>query len=108
MNLNKTKMMIMGKTKQKVRFKINNIEIENVTAYKYMGITIDKQLNFKKHIADIKNKARDRLYVFKVLCGKNRGLGTDKARNIYRATIRSILENASSITKNAKNNTRKK
>lgn len=43
--------MILGKTvNTRVQIKINNVEIETVRTYKYLGIQIDEKLKFDENV----------------------------------------------------------
>ena len=55
LSLNKSKSKYMtfqmpNKTTQTLSLKINNIDIEKVEEFNYLGLTIDTNLNCKKHI----------------------------------------------------------
>ena len=60
LNFTKTKAMIFTPIKinpaQLISITINGIAIEYVDDYKYLGLTIDKNLNFKNHIAGVNRK----------------------------------------------------
>ena len=44
-----------NKTTQTLSLKINNIDIEKVEEFNYLGLTIDTNLNWKKYIEKISN-----------------------------------------------------
>ena len=61
LSLNKSKskyttFQMPNKTTQTLSLKINNIDIEKVEEFNYLGLTIDTNLNLKKHIEKISNK----------------------------------------------------
>ena len=58
LNLSKTKTMLFGnhKSDQQVKIKINGVEIENVTEFKFLGVTIDDKITWKAHIKHIQSK----------------------------------------------------
>ena len=59
LNLNKTKAMIITHKRYDLPLQniiINNTEIEYVNEYKYLGLIIDKELNFKKHISNLNSR----------------------------------------------------
>ena len=65
-NYKKTKCMrfTKGNQREKHIFKINNIDIENVSEFKYLGITIGhNSCNFNPTINDLSNKANRALYM---------------------------------------------
>jgi len=59
MNAKKTKFMIISPSKPPTMCSpplINNVPIEQVNSYKYLGLVIDEQLKWKSHIKHIINK----------------------------------------------------
>ena len=99
-NLSKTKIIVMGKNNNNIDMSLNNTPIEQVNTYKYLGTILDKNLNFSKHLEYLKNKATERLNIFKIICANRNSIAPHKARTVYIATIRSILERGSSYTSN--------
>ena len=62
-NINKTKIVNFNSRKySNIHLQINNISIQNEIEYKYLGIIIDKDINFKNHIVNINNKLSKILY----------------------------------------------
>lgn len=51
--------------------KIKNEEVEQVDSYKYLGITIDKQLDWRKHSEQVSAKANKRMYFLRKLISFN-------------------------------------
>ena len=68
-NLSKTKGMIFTRRKTaQITVKLNNIPVEFVNEFKYLGLTIDHKLTFQTHIDNIKkkvNQANGKIYYFK-------------------------------------------
>ena len=60
MNLSKTKYIIFGnkKTKDHIKIKINDIEMERVFSNKFLGVTIDSKLDWKPHLNLLKKMAK--------------------------------------------------
>ena len=59
LNLNKTKAMLVTHkrlTNPIQNIVINNTEIEYVSEYKYLGLIIDKDLSFKKHVSNLNSR----------------------------------------------------
>lgn len=58
LNLNKTKAMFFGKYKANSNIKLNidGVEIEKVSEYKFLGVTIDEKLTWKPHIKHVQSK----------------------------------------------------
>ena len=54
---------------------------------KYLGVVLDRQLKFHKHLRDMEKKATARLSALQVLTGSAWGISMDDTRNIYRSTI---------------------
>ena len=62
-NINTTKIVNFNSRKySNIHLKINNISIQNEIEYKYLGIIIDKDINFKNHIVNLNNKLSKILY----------------------------------------------
>ena len=62
-NINKTKIVNFNSRKySNIHLKINKISIQNEIEYKYLGIIIDKDINFKNHIFNLNNKLSKILY----------------------------------------------
>ena len=58
LNIYKTKLILFHRTrvKHKLNIKINNIAIKQSTNFKFLGILIDENRNWKMQINNIKNK----------------------------------------------------
>ena len=58
LNIDKTKLILFHRTrvKHKLNIKINNIAIKQSTNFKFLGILIDENRNWKMQINNIKNK----------------------------------------------------
>ena len=58
LNINKTKLMIFGNQKidDEITLRINNVPIERVYEYKFLGVIIDHRLSWKSHINLVKRK----------------------------------------------------
>ena len=57
MKANKDKCHLVISNNEKVPMKIDNIELENTSSEKLLGIIIDSKLNFKEHLERIMKKA---------------------------------------------------
>jgi hypothetical protein len=65
-------MLIKGKKKintNNITIKIDNNTLEQVTTYKYLGVHIDCQMNWKMHFNYIINKTRTYIPLFMDLDG---------------------------------------
>ena len=59
LNIGKAKHMTYHNIKKKMNYPvltINNVEIERVTHFKFLGLVLDSQLNWKKHLDHISLK----------------------------------------------------
>ena len=54
---------------------------------KYLGVVLDKRLNFHEHLRDMEKKATTRLSALQAPTGSMWGISMDDMRNIYRSTI---------------------
>ena len=63
MKANKDKCHLVISNNEKVSMKIDNIELENTSSEKLLGITIDSKLNFKEHLEGIIKKASRKVNV---------------------------------------------
>lgn len=70
LNINKTKGMVIATEnnymkflREKLAVKIDNIEIELVNSYKYLGFIVDRQMKFKEHIQYICKKVAKKIGV---------------------------------------------
>ena len=87
LSLNKRKSNYMtfqmpNNTKLTLSLKINNIDIEKVEEFNYLGLTIDTNLNWKKHIKQISNK-----------CSKTIGI-LNRLKHMLPLEIKIMLYNA--------------
>ena len=67
-NMDKTKYMLFHPTNKKREIDIpeliiNNIKIERVNSFKFLGITIDNTLNWNKHVDNITTKIKQNNYL---------------------------------------------
>lgn len=58
LNLSKTKFMLFGKCKRDIgiQISIDGVGIERVSEIKFLGVTIDEQINWKSHIKYLQSK----------------------------------------------------
>ena len=68
---------------------VKNTPIEEVSSFKFLGLYVDNQLNFKTHVDITVKKCRARL--FGLLKLKRLGVDCDRLRSFYLANIRSVL-----------------
>ena len=68
--MNKTKEMVIDfrtRNVTHVPLKINNMDVEVVTEYKYLGTIIDNKFNFASNITAVCKKANTRLFFLRKL-----------------------------------------
>lgn len=61
-NVNKSKIMIFGRHRKQTKFYINEIEIEKVNEFKYLGITFSKNRKFTQTIKENITKGKRAMY----------------------------------------------
>ena len=66
--------------------------IEWVSEYKYLGVTIDKNLTFSKHIKYTVKRVKTRLNAMRTISGLPGGANSQVLRKIYQASVRPILD----------------
>lgn len=82
---------------QPIEININNSITPQKTNQTYLGINIDKKLNFKAHIDNLKAACEKKLNIMKFLSNKTWGAHPDSQLKIYKAMIRSKLDYGASI-----------
>lgn len=95
----KTKLCIFkrGRIKDTVNIKINNIQIEVVDKYKYLGLWLDRGIRWTLHINNVYEKCLKFVNIFKVLVGSSWGVHPIHLRRLYLAIVRSRMDYASII-----------
>jgi len=88
----KTKAMSFQKGATDSQLKLSNDAIEWVSEYKYLGVIIDKNLNFSSHIKYASKRVRCRLNAMRAISGIPGGANSQVLRKVYQATIRPILD----------------
>ena len=71
---------------------LNNSQIPVVNETKFLGVIFDGKLNFKSHIAYLKEKCLKSLNLIKVVANTKWGADRDSLLQLYRALIRSKLD----------------
>ena len=69
-NIKKTKCMLFGTKQivnkmQKVKLQLNDVNIQQVSSYKYLGMTLDKNLNYFLHLNQLIRKVSHKMYQLK-------------------------------------------
>ena len=66
LNLNKTSYMLIN-LRTLLNINLNNINIERVTFYKFVGVIIDDKFNCKKYILHLKSKLKKIIWITKIV-----------------------------------------
>ena len=83
--------------KQNITLKLDKHQLLKEQHPTYLGVTLDRQLNLKKHVLNVKNKALRRLQLLKKLAGTTWGSDKDTLRGLYLGYIRSAIEYNSAL-----------
>ena len=67
-------------------------EIKYVDQFKYLGITLNHNLNFNAHLEDIKQRCSRRINIIKCIAGKEWGADRRTLLQLYTSLIRPILD----------------
>ena len=100
-NPNKTEVINLNRhfTNNKIitPVKMQNVKIAPSPHVKYLGVTLDTRLTFKKHLDKTLTTANGTLRQLYALMAKDNGLSTDNKLTIYRTIIRPILTYAAPV-----------
>jgi ribonuclease HI len=98
-NTDKTKVMVISSStndhKWDPQVSGNGEDINTTSEYKFLGVTVDKELRFGKHSENVVAKAKKRVNILKCMSGKDWGNSQESQRRIYLQYIRPCLEYAS-------------
>ena len=92
LNVSKTKEIIWDFRRHKadfIRMNINDMEVDVVHSYKYLGLVIDDKLSFSDHVDNQIKKANKRMYCVRSM--RNLNVSTDIICRFFNATIPSVL-----------------
>ena len=92
----KTKAMCFFAGNPETQLKINNQQIEWTDDHNYLGVIIDKQLRFHKHVEHIADRTQSASDALKVL-GSLSGLSCSLLRRVFMATVRPIIDYGAEI-----------
>ena len=98
----KTKVIIFSRSilarKTELNLKLYGETLKIYPQVKFLGITFDFQLNFKKHFEDILDCCNTRYHRLRLLANKKWGLSPATLIQIYKQCIRPIFEYGSLLT----------
>ena len=81
-------------TKRSLEVKWNNTDLDNTPHRKYLGVTLDRTLSYKKHIHNTKMKVATRSYLLKKLSNSKWGCNARTIRTTSLALSYSAAEYA--------------
>jgi ribonuclease HI len=82
---------------------INNVNIPFQNAVKYLGIYLDSQLTWTKHIDYVVDRCKPRLNLLRSIAGRHWGATQNTLLAVYRSLIRSICDYGSILFQHAAN-----
>jgi len=94
MNVAKTKVMLFGEAKKKISIKIHNLDLENVSSFKYLGMMLDLMLDFGMQVDYATGKAKRALNKIGCLIKGRQGISVKMCTDLYKSLIRPHLEYA--------------
>jgi hypothetical protein len=97
-NPSKCQLILFSKFKKEtINIKLFNEFIPQTDDIKFLGLYLDRSMNFTKCVEDIHAKSHKRLNVIKILSHKSWNLTPETLRNVYYSLIRSIIDYAAVI-----------
>ncbi len=91
-SITKTKAMCFQRNTPDSKLKLGDGEIEWVSEFKYLGVVIDKNLNFNSHIKYTTKRVQSRLNAMRAISGLPGGANSTVLKKVYQATVRPILD----------------
>ena len=79
-------------TRSEITINLNGTKIDTTDEIKFLGLRLDRNLNFKNQLVHIKNVCRDRLNIIKVLSSSRWKLKRKTVTEVYHSLIRSVME----------------
>lgn len=96
-NGSKTKAIVFTPKEKKIDLKINDVPIECVRYYKYLGVCIDSNLNYGTHVRGLKHKIKDRQSMLKIISSIKKGATPKVMVLFHKALYGSFLRYGSSV-----------
>lgn len=100
----KSKIIIFSrgfKRVHEVEIKFNNHPLEIVEDTKYLGIRLDRNLKWGKHIKEISEKCQKLINILKILAGAGWGVHPKHLRKLYISLVRSRIDYGSFLYDNS-------
>jgi len=94
---NKTKAMIFTRKRTigVPSLKYNNIPIEYVSRYRFLGVTLDRTLSWGPHISELRDRCQSDLRLLRVVSSNGWGADSTVLGRLYTALIRTKMDYAS-------------
>lgn len=103
-NAEKTKILSLSRSKFIYNIQLNQMPIENVKVYCYLGVMMDKNLTFSYHINTLKKRVCERINMLKIINGLKFGSHPEMLLRVYNALVTSLIMYGATIYgKSAKN-----
>lgn len=96
-NTQKTKYMMFNNSNKHLNITMSNQPIIKVNSYKYLGVILDRNLNFGSHIRNLKNKVDERINMLKVINGTRHGSHPQTMLTVYKALVTNLISYGSAI-----------
>ncbi|XP_055590205.1 uncharacterized protein LOC129742338 [Uranotaenia lowii] len=100
-NPDKTKLMLLKATNEKLNISIGGTQIENVNSYQYLGIQLDKLGRYRGHLRNLELRLKERLDMLKVISQIKYGGHPETMKLLFRALVRSLVDYGSITHANA-------
>ena len=76
-------------TIQPLNIKFNNVQIETVKSYNYLGVKFDPELSMNQHLSEVHNRVQRKLFHLRKI---RKFLNEFAAFQVYKQTILPILD----------------
>ena len=90
-NVDKTQWIVFNGGSKNKCIKLDGVEIKEKNDIKYLGITIDKKLNYSKHIQNLVRKGKAGLAVLGALGKRDWGLNRKTRLTVYKNFVRTKM-----------------
>merc|ERR1711991_1105206 len=87
----KSKILTRGNGSTNLKLKLDGEPLDIVDSYKYLGIVLDKNLSFTKHVDYITKSARKKMFSLKWILNKTSGMSAGTQILAYKSFVRPIL-----------------
>ena len=88
----------------KINLNLGPKQIKIVDSVKFLGVILDKKLNWNEHIQYVQSKCKKRINLMKAITGSTWGASTKALLTVYKALIRSVIDYGDIAYDSAANN----